>query len=40
MDCKKCGSSENIKCGKWLNKQRYGCKKCGYIWLVEVDSSV
>jgi transposase-like protein len=31
-DCKKCKEWKTIKYGKRWVKQRYLCKKCGYIW--------
>ena len=33
MECKKCKSEQIIKNGKIRNKQRYGCKSCGFNFI-------
>jgi len=37
--CQRCGSEKYIKSGKVREKQRYECKKCGYVY-VERDSRI
>ena len=32
--CKKCGSSDVVKCGHIRGKQRFRCKNCGYTFVL------
>ncbi len=39
MKCPKCKSPEYTKAGKAKNKQRYKCKKCNYMYTVQLKST-